>query len=103
MTMMTCDGNATCLKDCVCKQSHDIHKVTGPGCIDAGSCYHNEHSDGKFRECGHILTDNMCDGKDGYNRTELADIMWRSKNSVRYYRCTVCGLFHLKGDISDVR
>lgn len=48
-----CTGSKTCLEECICKEPHT--PIRNSSCDDPGSCYHNNHSDGKFHEEGHIL------------------------------------------------
>jgi len=53
--IIQCDAHKTCLKSCPAKLIINLENVI-PGSelyfflSDPGSCYHNQHSDGKFRE-----------------------------------------------------
>jgi hypothetical protein len=48
MINLICTGHETCLKDCECKNVHDI--LVNHFCYEEGSCWHNDHTDGKFHE-----------------------------------------------------
>lgn len=53
--ILRCDAYKTCMRECIAKNKVDMDTII-PGSeeyeflLDPGSCYHNLHSDGKFRE-----------------------------------------------------
>lgn len=53
--IVQCDAHATCLKDCIAKVPVDPYTVEPNSLLnDPGSCYHNDHSDGQYREASVI-------------------------------------------------
>jgi len=47
MLIAICSGSKTCLKDCPKKKPFIVNLFTD----DRGSCYHDQHTEGKFHEC----------------------------------------------------
>lgn len=50
---LICEGHKTCLKHC--RYKHPFKPVKGMQKVDnLGSCYHDEHLNRKYNECGMI-------------------------------------------------